>query len=76
MMPSKELLREAPSLPVEERGIFADRLLRTLNTPDESIEREWLKTAGRRQEETRSGKVNPDTIMARSRIVVRILPFA
>lgn len=59
MMPSKELLREARSLPLEERASLANSLLRTLNAPDESTDREWLKTARRRLEEMRSGKVKP-----------------
>lgn len=59
MIPSKDLLREAQSLPVDERASLADSLLKTLNAPDESTDREWLRTARRRLEELRSGKVKP-----------------
>ncbi len=36
----KEIIQEAASLPVEERAIVIDSLLRTLNPPDTEIERE------------------------------------
>ena len=53
----KEIIQEAASLPVEERAIVIDSLLRTLNPPDTEIEREWVKVAKRRLAELRSGRV-------------------
>ena len=53
----KEIILEASSLPVEERAIVIDSLLRTLNPPDTEIEREWVKVAKRRLAELRSGRV-------------------
>lgn len=53
----KEIMQEAASLPVEERAIVVDSLLRTLNPPDAEIEREWVKVAKRRLMELRSGSV-------------------
>ena len=53
----KEIIQEAISLPVEERAIVVDSLLRTLNHPDTEIEREWEKVAQRRLAELRSGRV-------------------
>jgi len=53
----KEIIQEASSLPVEERAIVIDSLLRTLNPPDTEIEREWVKVAKRRLAELRSGRV-------------------
>ena len=53
----KEIIQEAASLPVEERAIVIDSLLRTLNPPDAEIEREWVKVAKRRLAELRSGRV-------------------
>jgi hypothetical protein len=55
----KEIIQEAESLPVEERAIVIDTLLRTLNPPDMGIDNEWLKVAKRRVAELRSGSVNP-----------------
>ncbi len=53
----KEIIQEAVSLPVKERVMVADSLLRTLNPPDAEIEKEWVKVAKRRLAELRSGSV-------------------
>lgn len=55
----KEIIQEAASLPVEERVIVVDSLLRTLNPPDSEIDMEWVKVAKRRLAELRSGGVKP-----------------
>lgn len=54
----KEIIQEAESLPVEERAMIIDSLLRTLNPPDAEIDKEWLSVAKRRLAELRSGRVN------------------
>jgi hypothetical protein len=59
MMRTRELIEEALSLPVEERALIADSLLRSLNMPDTSIDAKWLEVARRRLQELRSGKVKP-----------------
>ncbi|MBD3315061.1 MAG: addiction module protein [Chitinivibrionales bacterium] len=56
MIPARELLKEAEALPVEERVILVDALLKTLNTPDQSIDKAWMKTAGKRLKEMTTGK--------------------
>jgi len=64
----KELIKEAESLPVEERAIIIDCLLRTLNTPSPEIDTIWIDTARRRLSELRSGKVKAipgDEVFAR-----------
>ena len=70
-MPStEEIIQEATSLPVEERSIVVDSLLRTLNMPDPDIDKEWAVVAKRRLAELRSGRVNPvpgDQVFARIR---------
>lgn len=59
-MPSiEEIIKEAESLPVEERAYVVDSLLRTLNPPDSVIDQKWVEVAKRRLEELRSGRVKP-----------------
>lgn len=57
MADTKEIIREAESLPVEERAKLVDSLLRSLNPTDAAIDRKWVAVAKRRLEELRSGKV-------------------
>lgn len=57
-MPSTaQIIHEAESLPVEERTLVVDFLLRTLNPPDPEIDNQWAAVAKRRMEELRTGKV-------------------
>ncbi|MDQ1352002.1 MAG: hypothetical protein QG657_2308 [Acidobacteriota bacterium] len=56
-MTTKELIAEAISLPVEERSIVADSILRSLNAPESDIDRKWVAVAQRRLAELRSGQV-------------------
>jgi hypothetical protein len=53
----KEIILEAESLPVEERAIVIDSLLRTFNSADSKIDTEWVAVAKRRLLELRTGKV-------------------
>ena len=55
----KKIIQEAESLPVEERAVVIDSLLRSLNPPSIEIDREWVKVAKRRLAELRSGAVKP-----------------
>jgi putative addiction module component (TIGR02574 family) len=67
---TEDIIQEAASLPVEERIIVVDSLLRTLNMPDPDIDKEWAVVAKRRLVELRSGRVNPvpgDQVFARIR---------
>ena len=57
-MNTKQLIEEAVSLPVEERALMVDTLLRSLNQPESEIDNEWVKEAKRRLDDLRSGKVN------------------
>jgi putative addiction module component (TIGR02574 family) len=70
-MPSTaEIIQEAESLPVEERTVIVDSLLRSLNPPDPEIDRRWAAVARRRLEELRSGRVKPvpgDEVFAKIR---------
>jgi putative addiction module component (TIGR02574 family) len=57
MSSTAEIIRQAQSLPVEERALVVDSLLRSLNPPDPEVERKWLAVATRRLQELRSGRV-------------------
>jgi len=57
MLGTKEIIREAECLPVEERAIVVDCILRTLSPVESEIEKEWIDTAKRRLSELRSGQV-------------------
>lgn len=53
----REIIEEAECLPVEERVMVIDSLLRTINPPLADVETEWLDVARRRLTELRSGQV-------------------
>jgi putative addiction module component (TIGR02574 family) len=53
----KEIIKEAESLPIEERVIVIDSLLQSINPPSAEVEAEWIKVAKRRLAELRSGEV-------------------
>lgn len=56
-MNTKQLIDEAVLLPVEERALVVDSLLRSLNQPESEIDKKWAKEASRRLAELRSGSV-------------------
>ena len=56
-MKTTDILNEAISLPVEERVILVDSLLKTLNSPSPNIDKLWAEIAQRRLQELRSGEV-------------------
>ena len=57
-MKTKDLIAEAISLPVEERAMVVDSILRSLNPPDSDIDKKWAAIAKRLMAELRSGEVN------------------
>ena len=56
-MNAKDVIDEAISLPVEERALVVDSLLRSLNRPEQEIDKKWTEVARRRLNEIRSGTV-------------------
>ena len=52
-----EIIHAAEALPVEERALVVESLLRSLNPPDPEIDRKWAGVAKRRLHELRSGRV-------------------
>jgi putative addiction module component (TIGR02574 family) len=56
-MKVKDLIEEAVSLPVEERTLLVESLLRSLNPTDAEIDKAWAAEAERRLEELRAGTV-------------------
>jgi putative addiction module component (TIGR02574 family) len=56
-MKTKDLILEAISLPVEERAMVVDSLLKSLNPPESEIDKKWAAVARRRLEELRLGEV-------------------
>lgn len=58
-MRTKDLIAEATSLPVEERALVADSILKSLNPTASQIDKQWAEVAMRRLQEIRSGQVQP-----------------
>jgi len=58
-MNTKELIEQAILLPVEDRALMVDSLLRSLNQPESEIDKKWSVVARKRLDELRSGLVTP-----------------
>jgi len=56
-MKIKDLINEAEALPIEERALVVDSLLRSLNRPESRIDEKWASVAKERLREVRSGAV-------------------
>ena len=69
-MSTKEIIQEATALPVEERALVVDSLLRTLNAPSAEIDRAWAEVVERRLADLRSGRIRAvpgDEVFAKAR---------
>lgn len=56
-MKTKDLITEAIDLPIEERAIIVDSILKSLNPTQADIDKKWAEVAKRRLKELRSGAV-------------------
>ena len=56
-MNTKDLITKIISLPVDDRAMIADTILKSLNSPESAIDKKWIATAKRRAFELSSGKV-------------------
>jgi Putative addiction module component len=56
-MSTKEIIAEMLSLPIEQRALVADTLLKSLNNTDNTTDKEWLNLSLSRLQEIKSGKV-------------------
>lgn len=56
-MKTKDLIAQAVSLPVEERALMVDSLLRSLNAPTSEIDTKWALVAKYRLQQLRSGEI-------------------
>jgi hypothetical protein len=55
-MNTKKMIDEISALPVEERVMIVDSLLRSLNQPESEIDKKWIAVARQRLLEMRSGE--------------------
>ena len=57
-MNTKQLIDKAISLPLKERALVVDSLLRSFNQPQSAIDKEWAAVAKKRLLELRHGSVD------------------
>ena len=53
---ASDLLKQALALPVDERAAFANTLLDSLGTAQDSVEEAWDAEVGRRVEDLKAGR--------------------
>ena len=56
-MKTKELIAEVISLPLEERVMVIDSLLKSLNLPESEIDKKWIELSKWRLEQLHTGEV-------------------
>lgn len=59
MSSTKEIVKHALDLPVEDRALLLDSLLKTFNSSNTDIDHKWAETAMVRLKEIRTGRVKP-----------------
>ena len=56
-MKTKDLITEVIDLPIEERALVVDSILKSLNPTQSDIDKKWAAVAKQRLKELRSGEV-------------------
>lgn len=56
-MKTKDVIAEAISLPIEDRAMVVDAILKSLNPTESDIDKKWAAVARQRLQELRSGEV-------------------
>ncbi len=56
-MKTKELITEIISLPIDDRVVVVDSILKSLNPPESKIDKKYIAIAKKRLSELRSGEV-------------------
>ena len=58
-MKTTRLIKEVLALPVEDRALIADSLLKSLNAPESLNDSKWIEASKRRLGELKTGKAKP-----------------
>lgn len=56
-MKTKDLIAKAMDLPVEDRALVVDSILKSLNPPESDIDEKWTVVATQRLKQLRSGEI-------------------
>ncbi len=73
-MPMVQLIDAVKDYPIEDRVIFADAILQSINPIDPQVERKWIDLAQRRRGDYLLGRVSPvssEEVFAEARVRAR-----
>ena len=73
-MPIAQLIDKVRDYPIEDRVVFADAILQSINPIDPEVERKWIDLAERRRGEYLMGRVKPissEDVFAEARVRAR-----
>ena len=71
-MPIAKLIDRVKDYPIEDRVVFADAILQSINPIDPEIERKWIDLAQRRRGDYLMGRVEPissEDVFAEARVL-------
>ena len=74
-MPISKLIDRVKDYPIEDRVVFADAILQTINPIDPEVERKWIDLAQRRRGEYLMGQITPisrEDVFAEARVRARV----